>query len=920
METLLANAQQHFKKTYQDLQHLLQLLQDVLKESGEALLAEQIPWIGQAGVPDELTTRHLQLYSLVFQLMSMAEINTAVQHRRRAEDESGDPEPGLWVEAFRRLQEAGVSKEEALRALRQISVEPVLTAHPTEAKRTTVLEHHRELYLLLVQRENQMYNTREREELNLEIKENLYRLWKTGEIYLEKPDVTSELRNVMHYLLEVFPDLIQILDRRLEKAGESFGIAPGTLARAHAYPKISFGDWVGGDRDGHPLVTADVTQHTLLRLRLNAFVAIRRKLARLVRHLSFACQIEELIPEAQERIREMVEELGEKTGEEALDRNKGEAFRQMANLMLVKLPVDTQRGHAVQLSERPGCYFHSEDLVKDLTMLQRALDAHGATTVAYREVVVVKRVVETLGFHLAALDIRQNSAFHDHAVSQFLKAALVPDTDFGSWSEQKRLEFLSRELESARPFTHSDAELEDNARAVAECYRTLKSHTEKYGINCLGSFIVSMTRSVSDLLVVYLLAREAGLTEMTEEGLVCTVPVVPLLETVDDLERGPEILRNFLEHPFTARSMRYLMKTRHWEKPRQQVMVGYSDSNKDGGIMASQWYLYKAQQRLSRAGAEMGVDILFFHGKGGSISRGSGPTAAFLNALPCGTLNSRIRLTEQGETIAQKYAYKLNAAYNLELLVAGTFARTVLDRQEPCEGHPMEAILERLAQDSREHYAALLHTDGFIPFFRQATPIDAIESSKIGSRPAKRTGASTLADLRAIPWVFAWGQSRYHMTSWYGLGTALQSLEKEKPEAYTALKGQCGEEPFLKYVLQNVDNSVGEVDESIMAAYAALVEDESVQERFLKMFREELLLVRQQLDQLLGGDYESRHPRRASSNEMRSVVLQPLHRHQIALLERWRAEKARGAKQAAHTQMELMLTINAIAGAIGTTG
>jgi phosphoenolpyruvate carboxylase len=288
--------------------------------------------------------------------------------------------------------------------------------------------------------------------------------------------------------------------------------------------------------------------------------------------------------------------------------------------------------------------------------------------------------------------------------------------------------------------------------------------------------------------------------------------------------------------------------------------------------------------------------------------------------LPCGTLNNRIRLTEQGETIAQKYAYKLNAAYNLELLLAGTFARTVLDRQAPCEGHPMEAILERLAQDSREHYAALLHTDGFIPFFRQATPIDAIESSKIGSRPAKRTGASTLSDLRAIPWVFAWGQSRYHMTSWYGLGTALKALQDEKPEAYATLKANCLKEPFLRYVLQNVDNSVGEVDDTIMAAYADLVEDNAIRDRFLEMFRQELILVRRQLDQLMGGDYETRHPRRASSSEMRSVVLRPLHRHQIGLLKRWRTEKATGTKQAARTQVELMLTINAIAGAIGTTG
>ncbi|TXB62903.1 phosphoenolpyruvate carboxylase [Phaeodactylibacter luteus] len=920
MEPLFENAQGQLGKITGDLKYLLKLLQEVLTESGAKELAGHIPWIGGAGLPEKLTPEHLQLYSLVFQLVNMVEINAAVQQRRQDEEAGHKPEPGLWSAAFQRLKAAGIGQEEALDALRQIAVEPVLTAHPTEAKRTTVLEHHRELYLLLVQRENQMYNTREQEELSLEVKQSLYRLWKTGEIYLEKPDVASELRNVMHYLLEVFPELIDILDRRLERAAEQFGISRDVIARAHAYPRISFGDWVGGDRDGHPLVTAEVTRHTLRRLRLNAFVAIRRKLARLVRHLSFACPMEVLPEAARARVQQMAEELGPETGPQALARNKGEAFRQMANLMLVKLPVDTQRGHAVQLSEHPGSYFHSEELLDDLTLLQQALDAYGAAAVAYREVVQVKRVVEALGFHLAALDIRQNSAFHDKAVEQLLKAALVQDTAFSEWPESKRVAFLSKELESARPFTHANAELEEHARAVVDCYRALREHTGRYGINCLGTFIVSMTRSVSDLLVVYLLAREAGLTEMAPDGLVCTVPVAPLLETIDDLEQGQQILRGFLEHPFTKRSMAYLVQTRGWQRPRQQVMVGYSDSNKDGGIMASQWYLYKAQQRLARTGAELGTDILFFHGKGGSISRGSGPTAAFLEALPCGTLNSRIRLTEQGETIAQKYAYKLNAAYNLELLLAGTFARTVLDRQAPCENHPLEAILERLAQDSREHYAALLHTEGFIPFFRQATPIDAIESSKIGSRPAKRTGASTLNDLRAIPWVFAWSQARFHMTSWYGLGTALQALQEEKPEGYQALKAHCSTDPFLNYVLQNVDNSVAEAEEEVMAAYAELVEDHSIRSRFMALFREELQRVRAQLDALLGGTYAGRHPRHSHSRAMRATVLQPLHRHQIRLLKKWREAKKQEGADTLDLQTELMLSINAIAGAIGTTG
>jgi len=908
-------------KSFRDLEYLLRLLKESLAENGEAEMAAQVPWVN---TPEEkqatLAPSHLQLYSLVFQLMNMVEINAAVQQRRQQEDQALDAVPGLWGQNLRKLKETGVAPEEVLRGLKEIHVEPVLTAHPTEAKRTTVLEHYRELYLLLVRRENQMYNRPEQEQLRREVKQCLYRLWKTGEIYLEKPDVPSELRNILHYLLEVFPELIGLVDHRLEQAAEAYGLEPGLIARRHAYPRISFGDWVGGDRDGHPLVTAEVTQQTLLKLRLNAFVAIRRKLARLVQHLSFACPLAELLPEASKRVHQMVEELGEEHGLTALHRNEGEAFRQFANLMLAKLPVDTQRGHAVQLSERAGCYVHSQQLVDDLALLQRALIHSGAETVAYEEVVEVRRVVETFGFHLAALDIRQNSSFHDKAVGQLLEAAMFGEADFENWPEEKRLDFLNQELQTARPFTHPRVGLKANAQAVLECYRTVERHTEAYGLNCIGAFIVSMTRSLSDLLVVYLLAREAGLTEMTPEGMVCKVPVVPLLETVDDLERGPDILRAFLMHPFTQRSMAYLAKQHAWEQPQQQVMVGYSDSNKDGGIMASQWQLFKAQHRLSEVGRAEGVRIIFFHGKGGSISRGSGPTADFLRALPPGSLNGRIRLTEQGETIAQKYAYRLNAAYNLELLLANTLTKTLLDQRNGHGLHPQADTLEFLAEASRQHYVELIHTDGFIAFFRQATPIDAIETSKIGSRPAKRTGASTLSDLRAIPWVFSWSQSRFHMTSWYGLGTALKRLKDERPEAYETFHSAISQDDFIRYVIQNVDAGVARADEDIMQAYASLVEEEEVRSCFFTLFLSELRLVREHLDQLLGRSFADRRPREYHSGQLRAGLLRRLHSRQIELLRRWREERKAESEKAPATQVELMLTINAIAGAMGSTG
>ena len=913
----LDNVEEKLGKPYSDLRFLLEALKEVLEENGEEEIAGKIPWISDSELTlDILSPKLVQLYSLIFQLVNMVEINGAVQNRRSIEEKDIAGVNGLWAKNIKEMLEKGISKEEIIKDLKEISIEPVLTAHPTEAKRATVLEHHRELYLNIVRLENSMFTHAEKANIRHNIKLTLYRLWKTGEIYLEKPDVASELRNVLHYLVNVFPDVIPILDRRLEQAAQELGLGKKEIREKHAYPKITFGDWVGGDRDGHPLVTADITRQTLLRLRLNAFVVIRRKLTKLVQRLSFSYDLMDSRAEFHNRVYEMVEELGER-GNESIERNKGEAFRQIINLMITKLPVDIKRGHATQLAEHEGSYFHSSELIKDLKLLQSELVHYGARSIAYDDVVVAIRAIEVFGFHLAALDIRQNSAFHDKAIEQLLKAANLEETNFSEWSEEKRLEFIHAELEKARPFVHPKTPLENNAQTVMECYRAIEAHTAIYGFNCIGSFIVSMTRSLSDLLVVFLLAREAGLTLMTEEGLVSKIHVVPLLETIEDLENGPEILKAFLSLPIVQRSLAYQKEKYHFNKPVQQVMVGYSDSNKDGGIMASQWHLYKAQYNLSKIGEEFDVKIRFFHGKGGSISRGSGPTHYFIKALPHSALSGDIRLTEQGETIAQKYANKVNAAYNLELLAANTMSKSFLDSNEKREFHPQAKTIEYLATESKKHYENLMKREGFITFFRQATPIDAIETSKIGSRPAKRTGASTLEDLRAIPWVFSWSQSRFNMTSWYGLGSALESLSEKD---YNSLKDSLRTDPFIRYVFTNVDTSMAATDEDIMRSYADLVENEKIRKEFLNSYLDELALVKKHLHALLGKGIEERRKNHYYSSKLRASLMYYLHKKQVSLLKKWRTEKASENLNAGRTQIELMLTINALASAMRNTG
>ncbi len=921
MSNTLEQLKEILGKPYYDLEYLLEALKEVLMENGEKEISQLIPWINEQpdDLFDELTDKHIQLYSLVFQLVNMAEINGAVQHRRQLENKDLSSVNGLWANNIKVLKQSGISEDKILERINKIHVEPVLTAHPTEAKRATVLEHHRELYLLMVQRENQMYTEMEKANIRNNVKLCLYRLWKTGEVFVEKPDVPSELRNIIHYLVNVFPEVIPVHDRRMRQAWEDQGFSVDKLYEYNAWPRITFGNWVGGDRDGHPLVTAGVTAQTLKQLRLNAMVVLRRRLTDLVRHISFTMDINDLPSYLKDRILQMEHEL-EGRGEEAFERNKGEAFRQFTNLMISKLPVDTKRGHATEIMEYPGSYVTSDELIADLRLLQKGILEYGGKLVARDDIHNSIRIVETFGFHLAKLDVRQNSAFHDKAVEQLLEAAGFEKTNFSEWSEEERIAFLDHELKSNRPFTHQKTKLGPNAEAVIECYRVVDQHITKYGAKGIGSLIVSMTRSVSDLLTVYLLAREGGLTKQEKNGMVSLVPVVPLLETIDDLENGPEIMKGFLAHPFTKRSLKYFQEQDKEEQMIQQIMVGYSDSNKDGGIIASQWHLFKAQSRLFETGQENNVKMRFFHGKGGSISRGAGPTHYFVNSLPHSTINGDMRLTEQGETIAQKYANKVNAEYNIELLTSSIASKSILSRHTERSAHPLEDILEKLAQMSKQKYGDLIHMDGFVQYFRESTPIDAIESSKIGSRPAKRTGANTLEDLRAIPWVFSWSQSRYNMTSWFGIGTAVSTLKNKDEQSYIKFKEALKTDPFIRYVFTNVDTSLAATDEDIMKEYASLVQDKKLRDKFLKVFLDELKLTRDMLMELLEEAIDKRRKNHFYSNQLRASMMVHIHKFQVKLLRKWRTEKEGNETEAEETLKKLLLTINGIAGAMRNTG
>jgi phosphoenolpyruvate carboxylase len=909
-------------KPYIDLEFLLVALAEVLQENGEGHLLPYLPWINdKVPLKKEVPSRKiLHLYALIFQLLNLVEVNGAVQNRRRTEEKDG-PETinGLWANNFKLLKESGISEKEILKALPDIIVQPVLTAHPTEAKRPVVLAEYRNLYLLLVQLENSMYTRRERDEIRKEIKQSLNRLWLIDDIFLEKPDVKSELANVIHYLTNVFPIALPVLDKKFMNAWKEAGFKTEHLEGTHNFPKIRFGDWVGGDRDGHPLVTADVTAFTLNQLRVNALILVKDQLKKLSRKLSYYIQFDDVPESFRKKVLEISARLGD-CSQEISGKYGMELFRQYVHLLIAGLPVSDLPGESPVLEEKMGNYYHSKQLIEDLEILAATIRELGAKSISENDIREVIRIVESFGFHLAQLDVRQNSGFYEKALTQLIKSTGTKTFHYESWNEKERLQFLQKELITNRPFARNVKVLEDEARAVTESLQVLENHIVNYKHFAIGSLIVSMTRSVSDLLMVYLLAREAGLTEFSAHGIILTLPVVPLFETIEDLDNSAVIMDKYLSQPVVRHSLLYQQKINNLNEPVQEIMVGYSDSNKDGGIIASAWHLYKAQKELLKVGEKHGIKIKFFHGKGGTISRGAGPTHWFLRSLPDGSINGNIKITEQGESIERKYANRTNAAYNLELLVAGVVSLSILQQRQRIDDSESTAILEIMSEESLKHYKDLTQDNDFISFFREATPIDAIESSRIGSRPSRRTGKKTISDLRAIPWVFSWSQSRFNLTSWYGVGSTLEMLKDKQPAKFTRLKELMLSDNLIRYIFTNIDTSLIATDEEIMTKYASLVTSEKVRDKILGKIMKELKITREMISILIERPFEQRRKSHYYSTILRAEALNYLHDSQIKLLRTWRENKKKTEEEDQELLVKLLKSINAIANAMGNTG
>ncbi len=897
--------QTHFKKISDDRRFIIDCYIEMLSRINENEVIDLVNYsINNAKTDiDELPNgKTIQALSIYFQLITLVEENAAMQYRRKLEDQEKIVTiRGSWAETLNIWKKANLSEEEMLNAISKTHIIPVLTAHPTEAKRITVLEIHRELFLLLVQKENSSLSKIEQNVIRENILHLLERWWRTGEIYMEKPEISDERANVLHYLKKVFPNVLKNTDDQLKSSWVALGLNPLKIKNPDLFPKIEFGSWVGGDRDGHPFVSALITKETLLIHRKTALNLVRDELENLAKKISISAITNPIPFELSEAIENKEKLLGE-SGKRAINRNRYEPWRQFVNLMICQLDNTISENYTDSKSH----YKSSKALEIDLKVLRGVLIQNGLNSIAESLLFPVERIVKSFGFHLAKLDIRQNSAFHDKAISQILKCNGEKDYDFETWEETKRIKYLSQILEKNELITDVTISYGLEADAILDCYKVIRQHINQYGVDGIGSFIVSMTRDFSDLLVVYLFMRETQLLNTS-------IKVVPLLETIEDLHHGPQILDAFFKHPITQSRRKYTGFA-------QEIMLGYSDSNKDGGTIASKWNLYQAEIALTKVGKDNNTEIYFFHGTGGTISRGGGKYHRFVESMPESTINGTLKITVQGESVAQLFGNPKTATYNLSALSSG-IARHLIESQTKIEKtqYPIEAM-EFIAEKSYEHYKNLIETPGLINFYSKTTCIDVLEKSKIGSRPARRTGTRTLKDLRAIPWVFSWNLSRFALTGWFGLGEALKKLKIEKPHEFENLIKGINSWNFIKFLMIQTETNLILSNLEIMNLYASLDEDENEKKLFMSMLLADYQNGLQYIEELFNDSSTNRRLGQYDNLKWRNEKLFVLHKLHVKYLKIWRSMDDENNLEKDKLLNKLLSIINALSSGLKNTG
>jgi phosphoenolpyruvate carboxylase len=892
---------------------LFSLLNEVI-ERHEPETARLIASAGlESAASPQQAARALQAQGIMFQLLSIAEQNAGMRRRRQTETEFGPAHvEGTLARVVAEAAARGVTAEQFAAVIGSLKIRPVITAHPTEAKRVTVLELHRRIYRQLMELESPRWTPRERGQLVDHLRQEIELLWLTGELRLEKPTVAQEVAWSLHFfnesLFEVVPELIARAEQVLDA---QYGVG-----RVPVPAFLEFGSWVGGDRDGNPFVTNAVTRAALAETRRAALRRHHLQLTELARALSISQDSLALPADFHSALSEALDNSAD--GEGIARRNPGEPLRQFLACMSLRLESTLARDAAPGAEGSAPVYEGAEALIRDLEVLESALTAARCADLARGTVRPLRRQVEVFRFATVKLDLRENSTRTTQALeclwaidqrAQGQPVTPPPAPESSAWKE-----WLLAELERPRS---TPRELADAPEAVLETvglFMLAREAVQRGGRDGLGSVILSMTRHAADVLGVYVLAKQAGLFADPDGVERCALPIMPLFETITDLRRSPAILRELLAVPVVRRSVR-----NHGNL--QEVMIGYSDSNKDGGFFASNWELSKAQVQLSAAGQDSGVAVGFFHGRGGSVSRGGLPAGRAIGAQPPGSIRGMFRLTEQGEVVSTKYANRGTAAHNAELLAASVFDHALRSGSGPAASHPeFDDALEALSGASHAAYVGLISHPGIVGYFQEASPLEEISLLNIGSRPARRFGVKSLAELRAIPWVFAWAQNRHLVTGWFGVGSSLQAFREVRGASGEALLARMFEDSRLfRLIIDEVEKTLAVVDLEIARDYSRLVADPALRDEVFALIEREYRLTVAEVLRLSGSPRPgARFPDFDRRLQDRLPIINRVGRQQVALLREFRAATDEVKREP--LRRALLLSINCIAAGFGSTG
>ena len=864
------------------------------RQATAALLAE---------LDGDSATKLVRAFLMYFHLANVAE----QVHRGRELAALRAAEGGWLSQAVDRIAAAEVPAGELAEELSRLAVRPVFTAHPTEAARRTVLSKIADVAVLLDERAHAAGDPAAERRISRRLEELIDLLWQTDELRIVSPDVVDEARNAVYYLDQLHrhavPDVLEVLAEELERLGFESPVAARPL---------SFGSWIGGDRDGNPNVGPEATDQVLTLQHEHGIRGALALIGQLRTDLSTSVRIVEVTPELRASLERDLEALPE-IEPRFLRLNAEEPYRLKLTCMGLKLE-NTRARLADHRPHAPGRdYDGPDELIAELGLVRESLLEHRGGLIAEGRLERATRTIAAFGLQLATLDVREHSEVLHRAVGELFDLLGDDGPRYADLSAGQRGELLAGELNSRRPLAHQPPPLSPDAARTFAAFEAIRSAQERFGESVVESYIVSMCRGPDDLLAAVVLAREAGLVDL--QGEVARIGFVPLLETEVELRAADTLLAGLLGDP----SYRRVLAMRG---DVQEVMLGYSDSNKAAGVTTSQWEIHRAQQRLRDTAQAHGVRLRLFHGRGGTVGRGGGPTHDAILAQPPRTLDGEIKLTEQGEVISDKYLLPSLARENLELMLAAALESTVLHRRPRMSPESLAdwiATMELISSAALERYQSLVKDPDLPEYFLASTPVELLSELHLGSRPSRRAESDGGLDgLRAIPWVFGWTQSRQIVPGWFGVGSGLAAARQAG--LGERLSEMHSDWQFFRNFLSNVEMTLVKTDLDITERYVARLVPEHLH-RFLDVIRAEYELT---VAELLGATGEEEplgtNPVLATTLSVRDAYLAPIHELQIALIERWRAERAAQREPDPTLARALLLSVNGIAAGLRNTG